>query len=150
MATGNITRDSDRLVMARRQPLAPLSPTPLQDKPASLGAHTLTKPMGLGTTTVIRLKSSFHDSLLLALIRRRKMGRLSTGMVDVKESQRSGIRPCWLLSRVVERCRAMEFEIHVPDQHQRNRHSGTGISTHSTTLSSRKALELCVGLNRLC
>ncbi len=51
--------------MARRQTLASLGATALEDKSPGLGAHSLAKAVGLGTTAIVGLKGSFHNFTLL-------------------------------------------------------------------------------------
>jgi hypothetical protein len=58
--------------MARRETLAALGPATLQDKPAGLSAHPLTKAMGLGPATIVRLKCSLHNALSSDIFNNRK------------------------------------------------------------------------------
>lgn len=47
--------------MMRGQPLAAFGAATLNYKSSSFSAHTNTKAMSLGATTIIRLKSSLHN-----------------------------------------------------------------------------------------
>lgn len=58
---GLLTHLVPGLVVARREPLPPLSTAPLQNEPARLGAHALSEPVRFGPAPVIRLKCSFHS-----------------------------------------------------------------------------------------
>ena len=77
--------------MTRRKALTSLIATTLQDQTTGLGAHSLPETVGLGSTTIVWLKCSLHNFLLLTFNGRRKIRRLTTSMDDVKESgQESG------------------------------------------------------------
>jgi hypothetical protein len=49
-------------VMARRQSLAALGATALDNEPAAFGAHPLTEPMSFSASAIVGLKSSLHSN----------------------------------------------------------------------------------------
>ncbi len=72
--------------MTRRQPLATFRPPALNDKAATFSAHTLTKTVSLGTTTIIGLKSSLHSKPPKTKYRYLKTGRLTIVYSSVKDA----------------------------------------------------------------
>ncbi len=49
--------------MAGREALAALGTATLQNQATGLGAHPFTKTVGLGPSTIVRLKCSLHNAL---------------------------------------------------------------------------------------
>ena len=81
------------LVMARRQPFAPLRAATLENEATALRAHTLAKSMCFGATAVVGLKSSLHcdapcDTPKLIYRCYFKRTRLTIVFCSVKESIR--------------------------------------------------------------
>ena len=66
--------------MARSQALASLGASSLQYRPASLGTHSLAKPVGLRAASIVWLESSLHSQSPFKCLRFLGLpGILSTG-----------------------------------------------------------------------